>query len=70
MQAIFGERDRRLEQWAQTIIQTTLRQENMLTILAGNLAEFTRITEIIADRSIPAVQEARVNMPLIPGSAA
>ena len=70
MQAILGERDRRLEQWAQTIIQTTLRQENILTIVAGNLAEFSRITEMIADRGIPATQEASVNMPLIPGAAA
>jgi predicted amino acid racemase len=69
MQAILGERDQRLEQWAQTITQMALRQENMLITLADNLADFTRIAETIADQGIAGAQEARVNMPLIPESA-
>jgi hypothetical protein len=62
--------DQRLEQWADFLAQIVGRQETTLTALAGNLADFTRLAEIIAAQGIAAVQETTVGMPVIRGPTA
>lgn len=64
-----GERDQRLEYWAESTNQIALRQENTLAALARNLTEFTHIAEILAGQNV-ADREAPIGMPAMPGPAA
>jgi hypothetical protein len=62
VRAMLDERDRRSEQWSQTQTQIALRQETTLAAVASNLAEFTRIAEIVADRAVASAQQVPVGI--------
>jgi hypothetical protein len=70
VQAILDDREQRLEHWAQTLTQIVSQQKTTLADLAGTLAQFNRIAELIARQVVAGSQEAPVSMPVMPGHAA